>query len=110
MGHAPSQKWVFDQHWGLPIAKRFYHNRPPSILDAPLRITADALDLPDPENPIGAKGIGEPAIGCGAPAVLCAVADAVGDEFFKRLPITPDMILSALESGPQSIEPLTAHV
>ena len=110
MGHARSQKWVYDQHWGLPVAKRFYHSKPPSILDVPLTITTDAVGLPDPENPVGAKGIGEPAIGAGAAAVICAVGDAVGDDLFKRLPITPDMILSSLESGPDAIEPLTAHV
>ena len=27
------QKWVYDQHYGVPLAKRFYHNKPPTILD-----------------------------------------------------------------------------
>ena len=35
IGHAISQKWVYDQHYGVPLAKRFHHNRPPTILDAP---------------------------------------------------------------------------
>ena len=29
------QKWVYDQQYGVPLAKRFYHNKPPTILDAP---------------------------------------------------------------------------
>ena len=35
IGHAIGQKWVYDQHYGVALAKRFYHNRPPTILDAP---------------------------------------------------------------------------
>ena len=29
------QKWVYDQHYGVPLAKRFHHNKPPTILDVP---------------------------------------------------------------------------
>ncbi len=35
LGHAVSQKWVYDQHYGVPLARRFHYNRPPSILNAP---------------------------------------------------------------------------
>ena len=35
IGHAIGQKWVYDQHYGVALAKRFHHNRPPTILDAP---------------------------------------------------------------------------
>ena len=27
MGHALGQKMVYDQHYGVPLAKRFYQNR-----------------------------------------------------------------------------------
>ena len=37
IGHAISQKWVYDQHYGVPLAKRFHHNKPPTILDMPGR-------------------------------------------------------------------------
>ena len=97
MGHARSQKWAYDQHWGRPVAKRFYSNKPPTMLDVPLTMTWDAVGEPDPESPVGAKGIGEPSIGAGAGAVLNAIADAVGDDHFRRLPVTPDMIVSALD-------------
>ena len=36
MGHALGQKWVYDQHYGVPLATRFYQNRPPTILDVPI--------------------------------------------------------------------------
>ncbi len=35
IGHAIGQKWVYDQHYGVALAKRFYQNKPPTILDAP---------------------------------------------------------------------------
>ena len=64
---ALSQNWVFDRRWGLLVAKRFYSNRPPGILDVPHEqpMKWGAADLPDPFNPLGAKGIGEAAQGRG---------------------------------------------
>ena len=66
IGHAIGQKSVYDQHYGVPLAVRFHHNRPPTILDAPQHMAWDAVNIPDPETPIGAKGIGEPPVGAGA--------------------------------------------
>lgn len=97
LGHARSQKWVYDQHWGLPVAKRFYSQKPPTILDIPNKMTWGAVDIPDPQTPVGAKGIGEPPVGASAGAIVAAIADAVGDDYLKRIPITPDMILTSLD-------------
>ena len=94
LGHAMGQKWVYDQHYGVPLAKRFYHTKPPSILDAPASFQFEALGLPDPETPVGARGIGEPPVGAGYAAVMNAIASAVGDEVFRRSPITADIILA----------------
>ena len=74
IGHAIGQKWVYDQHYGVPLAKRFHHNKPPTILDAPAQMQWAAVDLPDPETPVGARGIGEPPVGAGCCAVLNAIA------------------------------------
>ena len=110
IGHAISQKWVYDKHYGVPLAKRFHYNRPPTILDAPQTFGYAALDLPDPETPVGARGIGEPPVGAGCAAVLNALAAAVGDEAFRRMPVTPDMVLMALETGHIGHEVLTANI
>jgi carbon-monoxide dehydrogenase large subunit len=48
-----------------------------------------------PEGPFGAKGIGEPAAACTAPAIANAIYDAVGI-WIKDLPITPEKVLAAL--------------
>jgi len=110
MGHATSQKWVYDQHYGVPLAKRFYQTKPPTILDAPIRMQWAAVDIADPETPVGVRGVGEPPVGAGYGAVLNALADAVGDDVFRRSPVTADMILTALESGGPTHERLTANV
>ena len=95
------------------MAKRFYNNRPPSILDVPHEHPMGwaAAEVPDPFNPLGAKGIGEPAIGAGSAAVLCAIADALGGEgHFYRSPVTTDMILTKLEQIAPAHDRLMNHV
>jgi CO/xanthine dehydrogenase Mo-binding subunit len=110
IGHAIGQKTVFDQHYGVPLATRFYQNKPPTILDAPARMRWDALNIPDPETPVGARGIGEPPVAAGCNAVLNALANAVGDEVFRRAPVMASDILASLEAGHPAGELLTAHI
>jgi len=69
-----------------------------------------ALDIPDPETPVGARGVGESPVGAGFSAVMNAIAGAVGDEIFRRAPVTADLILTALEAGHPTHEPLTANI
>jgi CO/xanthine dehydrogenase Mo-binding subunit len=110
IGHAIGQKMVYDQHYGVPLAKRFYHNKPPTILDAPANFTFAALDIADPETPVGARGVGEAPVGAGMGVILNAIAAAVGDEVFRRAPVSADMILTSLENGRRITEPLTANI
>ena len=82
-----------------------------SELDKPIDMKFAALNLPDPETPVGARGIGEPPVGAGYGAVMNAIAAAVGDEVFRRTPVTPDVILMAIEhNGQRQHEALTAHI
>jgi xanthine dehydrogenase molybdenum-binding subunit len=110
ISHAIGQKWVYDQHYGVALAKRFYQNKPPSILDAPQNMQLAALDIPDPETPVGARGIGEPPVAAGCCAILNAISDAVGDDIFRRAPVNLDTILTSIESGHPIQEGLTAHI
>jgi CO/xanthine dehydrogenase Mo-binding subunit len=110
ISHAIGQKTVYDQHYGVPLATRFYQNRPPTILDAPQKMAWDALNIPDPETPVGARGIGEPPVAAGCCAVLNAIADAVGDDIFKRAPVTVGPLIAAIDAGKAVQEPLTAHI
>ncbi|HUR33882.1 MAG TPA: xanthine dehydrogenase family protein molybdopterin-binding subunit [Vicinamibacterales bacterium] len=110
MGHALAQKTVYDQHYGVALARRMYQNRPPTILDVPANMKWAAVELPDPETPVGARGIGEPPVGAGCCAILNAISDALGDDIFRRAPVNLDTILTSLESGRPVQEPLTAHI
>jgi CO/xanthine dehydrogenase Mo-binding subunit len=110
VGHAISQKWVYDQHYGVPLAKRLYHTKPLTILDIPQKMAWDAVNIPDPETPVGARGIGEPPVGAGMCAVLNALQDALGDKVFRRAPVYLDTILASLEAGRPMQDPLTAHI
>ena len=110
LGHAYSQKWVYDQHYGVPLAKRFHYNKPPTILDAPQKMYAAGLNIADPETPTGVRGVGEPPVGAAYGAIMNAIADAVGDEIFRRSPVTADIILTSLEAGKPVHEALTAHI
>src|ERR1700733_12923821 len=110
IGHAIGQKWVFDPHYGEMVSKRFHHNKPPTILDVPVDMQWTALDIPDPETPVGARGIGEPPVGGGCACILNALSDALGDEIFQRAPVNADTILTSLEAGRPMQLPLTAHI
>jgi CO/xanthine dehydrogenase Mo-binding subunit len=109
-GHALGQRFVYDQHFGVPLAKRLYNSKPPTILDAPPHMQLVALDIPDPETPVGARGMGESPVGAGFGAVANAIADAVGHDVFRRAPIMADMILMGLETGHPAHELLTANI
>ena len=100
MGMAMTQRWVFDPKWGVPFANRLYTARPPGFLDIPSDLKWGAVNIPDPQDPVGAKGIGEPPVGAGAAALTCAVADAMGGRCLCRTPLTPDIILAELEGRP----------
>jgi CO/xanthine dehydrogenase Mo-binding subunit len=110
IGHIRSQKWVYDEEYGVALARRFHHNKPPTILDIPGVMGWAALGIPDPQTPVGAKGVGEAAMGAGSAAVLCALADAIGDDVLRRTPATPDMIVASLEAGKRVDSGLTTHV
>jgi xanthine dehydrogenase molybdenum-binding subunit len=110
VGHALTQRWAYDRQYGVPLAKRFHYNKPLTILDIPATMATEALDLADPETPVGARGVGEPPVGAGYGAVLNAIADAVGVDVFRRAPVSPDIVLTSLESGRRMHEPLASHI
>jgi CO/xanthine dehydrogenase Mo-binding subunit len=110
IAHALCQKWVIDPRYGLMLARRFHYSKPLSILDIPSSMPTIALDMPDPETPVGARGVGEPPVGAGYGAVMNAIADAVGVDAFRRAPVTADIVLMSLEHGRRMHEPLRAHM
>jgi CO/xanthine dehydrogenase Mo-binding subunit len=79
----------------------------PTALDAP-RISAILVEAPFDGAPHGAKGVGELPMDVGAPAVVAAIADAIGT-WITDLPASPERILAALAgradvAGPRPAE------
>jgi hypothetical protein len=42
--------------------------------------------------------------------VLNAIADAVGEDVFRRAPVTLDIVLTSLDQGRRMHEPLMSHL
>ena len=108
-GMATLERHIYDTHYGLPGAVGLHQTKPPTYLDVPLEMKWAAVDIADPQNPVGAKGIGEPTMGCASAALLCAISDALGGHLFNRSPIVPDMIVNAASGRSQAHSALALH-
>jgi xanthine dehydrogenase molybdenum-binding subunit len=106
IGLAMLERHVYDPKLGLPANTLLYQSKPPTYLDVPAEIGWSAVDKADPQNPIGAKGVGEPVQGSGAAAVTSAISDALGGHLFNRTPVSLDMIVNFLSKRPQAHKPL----
>jgi xanthine dehydrogenase D subunit len=62
----------------------------PTALDAPV-VVARLVEEPDPQAPLGAKGVGEPPCISVTPAIVAAIRDAVGRDI-PRCPVRPQDI------------------
>ena len=105
-GMGLSERHIYDPQNGLPGNVSLNQAKPPSYLDVPSHMQTLAVDIQDPQNPVGAKGIGEPVEGCATAAVLAAISDALGGHYFNRAPVLPDMIVNAAAGREQSHQPL----
>jgi CO/xanthine dehydrogenase Mo-binding subunit len=77
---------------GKTVSMGDYHI--PTSLDMPEIIPLIVEDQ-EPTGPYGAKGVGEPALIPTAPAILNAIADALGERIF-RLPAHPERVRGAV--------------
>ena len=108
-GLAALERYVYDPQNGLPASTGLYQSKPPSYLDVPSEMKTEAVDIADPQNPVGAKGIGEPVQGCAAAALLCAISDALGGHYFNRTPVMTDHIINAAAGRSQSHKPMQVN-
>jgi xanthine dehydrogenase molybdenum-binding subunit len=109
IGMARFERHVYDPKLGLPANVGLYQAKPPSLLDVPSDMKAAAVDKPDPQSPMGTKGMGEPPMGAAAAAVICAISDALGGVYFNRSPVSTDMIVNALYKRPPAHKPLQVN-
>jgi len=108
IGQALFEEVVFDDQ-GTPRTASLIDYQIPTIGEIPEVVTA-TTETPSPNNPLGAKGIGESGTIGSTPAVQNAVVDALSHLGIRHLdmPLTPERVWSALaESGRQGRESKT---
>jgi len=93
-GLAGFERHTYDPQNGLPANVWLHQAKPPSYLDVKTTMSWAGVEIPDPQNPVGAKGVGEPIQGCAAAALVCAISNAMGGHLFNRVPVTTDMIIN----------------
>ena len=103
------ERHIYDPKLGIPASVGFHQGKLPTYLDVPVEVGWGAVEKPDPQNPIGVKGVGEPVLGSGASAITSAIADALGGHLFNRTPVTPDMIINHLAGRPPAHKPLQVN-
>jgi len=109
IGMAVLERHVYDPKLGLPAAVGLHDSKPPTYLDVPVNMGSAAVEQPDPQNPLGTKGVGEPPLGSASAAVLSAISDALGGHLFNRVPVKADMIINHLSGRPQAHKPLQVN-
>lgn len=106
IGMAGFERHVYDPQNGLPANVGIYQAKLPTILDVPAEMKNGAVDIPDPYNPAGGRGVGEPAQGAAVAAITSAIADALDGHLFNGVPVTPDMIVNHLARNQPGFKPL----
>jgi CO/xanthine dehydrogenase Mo-binding subunit len=94
VGWATLEALVHDEH-GQLLSGTFVDYALPRADDVG-RLVTTQVEVPAPDGPLGAKGIGEAPVIAGAAAVANAVAAATGVRL-RRLPMTQERVWRALQ-------------
>ncbi len=93
LSHALFEEMVFNR--GQLVNGTLLDYQVPSVTDMPDEIVPIIVEVPHPDGPFGAKGVGESGILAVSPAIANAVEAALGVRV-RDLPITPEKILRLL--------------
>ncbi|MBI5294323.1 MAG: xanthine dehydrogenase family protein [Chloroflexi bacterium] len=80
---------------GRVVTDQFSTYLLPTIVDIPEQVEAVVVEVPDPNGPWGARGLGELPYLPYAPAVAAAIYNATG-VWIHEFPFTPERVLRAL--------------
>jgi CO/xanthine dehydrogenase Mo-binding subunit len=94
-GYAVTENLVVEE--GRTVTTRLSNYLIPGIGEIPRRVDSVVLEVPDPNGPWGARGLGEMPLLPLAPALAAAIHDATG-VWFNQLPLTPDRVLAGLRA------------
>ena len=93
-GYAVTEEYKTDKN-GKVISDQFSTYLLPTILDIPEQVDSVIVEIPDPNGPWGARGLGELPYLPYAAAVAAAIHDATG-VWIHEFPFTPERVLRAL--------------
>jgi CO/xanthine dehydrogenase Mo-binding subunit len=94
LGYALSEEYVLKG--GIPLTNTLGKCRIPTIQQTP-EVECIIIEDPEPNGPLGAKGISEVATVPSTPAIINAIYDAVGVRI-TDLPATREKVLAALRA------------
>ena len=100
IGHSLWEEMILDEH-GRCLNANLLDYKVPTIGDLPDDFRAELVYTNDPFGPYGSKSVSEIACNGAAPAIAAAIHDAVG-VWLRRWPFTPEKILRALGTFPES--------
>jgi len=92
-GYAVIEDWKTKD--GRVLSDQFSTYLLPTILDIPEKVESVLVEIPDPNGPFGARGLGELPFLPVAPAIAAAIHDATG-VWMDSFPFTPERVLRAL--------------
>ena len=95
IGAALYEEVKFDEQ-GRILNPHYFQYHIPTYKEAPQQ-TIEFIETPDPIGAFGARGIGEHSVIGAPPAILNAIYDAIGVDFYE-IPVTPEKIKQALEA------------
>lgn len=102
-GVAQALGWVlmenFVQHEGRTLTAHLSNYLIPGVLDVAAVIESVILELPDPQGPLGVRGMAEMPLIPTAPAIGAAIYAALG-VWIDELPYTPERVWRALRARP----------
>ncbi len=98
-GVIQAQGWAlledFITEGGYVLTDRLSTYLIPTVLDIPTDMKTVLIEKNDPVGPFGVRGVGEIPFIPTAPAIVCAVHDALG-VWFDRIPLKPEQVLTRL--------------
>ncbi|MEP9362783.1 xanthine dehydrogenase family protein molybdopterin-binding subunit [Nocardioides sp. CN2-186] len=105
IGGALYEEFVYDEN-GQPLATSFMDYLLPGAQDVPDIEFFMTEDAPTPNNPFGAKGLGEVGLIAVGAAVAGAIDDALRDgEHITKVPVTPETLWTRAHSQAPRVTP-----
>ena len=101
VGQALMEACVYDPETGQLVTGSYMDYSMPRAGNLP-SFRLDAVEIPCPHNPLGAKGCGEAGAIASPPAVINAVVDAIGVDI--DMPATPEKVWRALQGARAAAE------